>query len=215
MPLPRVDADTGALQHTLEHPDIVYDVSFSPDDGLLATAGADGFIRVWDFAAERLVMTFDNHHESDSESDILFSIQFGPDGSLIGVANADGTASIWNAHNEKEQAKTLTGHRGNVVAIAFDPSGTRVATAGFDGSARVWDVASGRETMQLAHRAPVNAVAFHPNLDQLITATADGMTHRYALGLDDLLVLSSARIMRPLTPVECARYLTDGQCPTD
>jgi WD40 repeat protein len=70
-------------------------VAFSPDGNLLATADADGTIRLWNLATGQAIgaplRTF-NRPSAGGVNGVAFS----PDGNLLATADADGTVRLWN-----------------------------------------------------------------------------------------------------------------------
>ncbi len=64
-------------------------VSFSPDGKLLATAGADKTVRLWDLATGKEVRKFVGHEKS------VTCVAFAPDGRSLVSGSADKTLRIW------------------------------------------------------------------------------------------------------------------------
>jgi WD40 repeat protein len=65
-------------------------VAFSPDASLLASASADGTLRLWDSRTGRQQATLTGH------TDWVGAVAFSPDASLLASASADGTLRLWN-----------------------------------------------------------------------------------------------------------------------
>jgi RNA polymerase sigma factor (sigma-70 family) len=65
-------------------------VAFSPDGRLLALAGVDQAVYVWDVATGKMLARFDGHQGSIS------AIAFSPDGSRLASGSTDTTALVWD-----------------------------------------------------------------------------------------------------------------------
>src|SRR5579859_2874461 len=158
-------------------PSTVSGVAFSPHGTLLASAGADGMVRLWNTATDRPV----GQPLRASASNGVAGVAFGPDGTMLASAGGDGYVRLWNLATDRLVGQPLRASASNGVAgVAFSPDGTVLASAGGDGTVRVWNLVTGRPggrtlqagTGQLGYG--VTGVAFSPDGTMLGSADGDG-----------------------------------------
>nr|WP_289782074.1 helix-turn-helix domain-containing protein [Streptomyces phaeoluteigriseus] len=152
------------------HTDGVDALAFSPASGLLATAGVDGNVRLWDLAVGTSAAGPLSGHEGP-----VRAIAFSPDGRRIASGGADETVRLWDPVAASLTGRPLIGHTGPVRCVAFSPDGQLVASAGDDATVRFWSPATGRPLGEplTGHHGPVTGVSFAPKGGLLSTTGMD------------------------------------------
>src|SRR5436190_1680797 len=175
---PTLDAQnavlTAASSHQLGAPlaagDSVLGVAYSPDGKTLASADADGTVRLWDVATHRTV-----GEPLAMGNVVVAAVAFSPDGKTLASASSDGTLRLWNVRSHQQLGRTFAGHVGPALAVAFSPNGKTLASAGFDKTVRLWSVASHHQLGPplTGHVCPVFGVAFSPDGKPLASGGTD------------------------------------------
>jgi WD40 repeat protein len=121
-------------------PPATQEAALSPTADVLAVAGADGAIRVWDLRTRTrtLALRTDLHRRTGHDAAAL-ALAFSPDGALLASAHVDGVVHLWDVAKGEEVPVRLR-HDEPVGALAFSPDGATLATGSLDANLRLWDV---------------------------------------------------------------------------
>jgi len=118
-------------------PQVVLAVALSRDGRLLATAGGDSRLRLWNVlgtGGPRAV------GDTLTAGAMLNSADFSPDGKLLASGDAVGEIRLWNTADPTHATlygTPVPGHAGAVSGLRFLPGGTLLST-GNDGTVRLW-----------------------------------------------------------------------------
>jgi WD40 repeat protein len=143
-------------------------VAFSPTGSSLASGDEEGFIKIWDAASGKEVLSWKAHAERVQD------LAFSPDGRQIASASHDNNVGLWDA-NTGMALRTLS-HTKEVWCVAFAPDGRSLASGAGDGCVKLWDVDSGGQKQTLRHTGEVNCLAY--SADGRLLASGDDHTLR-------------------------------------
>jgi WD40 repeat protein len=160
----------------------VKNVRFIPNSNLLATAGENGNLRIWNLNGEPVLPPI----KADNKGSIK-SLNLSPNGLLLATAGEDGTAKLWHLKGNQKKPVVFKGHGCSknqeqvsrkdcsVNSVWFHPDGKQLVTAGDDGTVRQWDLKGKQIRKEFqAHQEGVETVRINPNKKNLATAGKNG-----------------------------------------
>lgn len=161
---------------------------------ILAFAGDDYKIKVWNYKMHRCLFTLLGH------LDYIRTVQFHNEYPWIVSASDDQTIRIWNWQS-RTCISVLTGHNHYVMCASFHPKEDLVVSASLDQTVRVWDIGALRkktvspadDILRLSqmntdlfggvdavvkyvlegHDRGVNWASFHPSLPLIVSGADD------------------------------------------
>ena len=151
------------------------------DNRHLASAAADGVLKIWDLA------TFGEVRTIIGQSRATEALAVSPDGKRIASGADDGRVRLYDAGSGRE-VWSMEPLSAPVRTMAFSPDGRFLAVGSDDLRVRLWDLSGsvvaltpGNERPDRAartwdHKAPVWSLAFSPDGKLLITGSDDGTT---------------------------------------
>lgn len=148
---------------TWRHRGYVFDLAYSPDGTLLATAGSDGTIRFWRHGLEFAGMCLGQAAE-------IVNVAWSPDGTMLA---AMGTAKVWLWDVHSSQLISSLSPEFRPYSIAWSPAGTKLALGGSGRALLLWDVATGNRRILQGDADMIRWVAWSPDGKQLASAGLD------------------------------------------
>jgi WD40 repeat protein len=165
----------GALvdQGAFGEPPSTKEVALSPVSDVLAVAGADGGIRLWDLRSRTRTHVFRTPlHQRTGHDAAALALGFSPDGALLASGHIDGAVYLWDMSTGEGVPSRLR-HDGAVPTLAFSPDGATLATGSQDSNLRLWDVGAavaGDARRSLVRQpSPVSALAWGAGGEWILT----------------------------------------------
>ncbi len=147
------------------HVGAVTSATFSPTKQILATAGIDDRVRIWNFSGRKIA-------DWKALQQSVNMVSFSPDGKLLATAGRDGTVKFWNLLGKNIfQLKAI---EGSVTSISFSSEGKLFAAAGIDSNAAIWNLENLPKQILFSVKLPghnglVKSVNFSPSSNFLTT----------------------------------------------
>jgi WD40 repeat protein/serine/threonine protein kinase len=198
-------------------------VAFSPDGAILATAGADSRIVLWNATTGLERSAFFAH------KGVVNALAFSPDGNLLASGGDDRMVRIWSVQDARG-IFALGPHSNEVSCVAFSPDGRLVVSATKptslsetgpaisrfsgvteekwgNGQVKLWDINQAKSVLEfIGHRRAVLSVAFSPDGKTLATAGADATVRLW----DASTGVERFAFQRHLGPVYAVAFSPDG-----
>ncbi len=172
-----INLESGSVTRTLGgHLGPVNSVAIQGDR--IATAGAEGGVKVWDRVTGQGIIAFGHAGPNNQAIQPINKILFTGNGSLV-TASADKTLKAWTFEGNWSEQKPLGPHAFRVLALDFNADGTLLASGGGEpsrsGEIKLWEVGKGMlvRTLEGLHSDTVFGLRFSPDGSMLASAGAD------------------------------------------
>ena len=166
---------TGKREKTFTegHRDILYGAVFSPNGKIIATAGYDRLIQLWDITSGNPLRTLEGHNGP------VHDIAFSPDGTVLASAGGDSAVKLWLTKTG-QRLDTFGQPTGEQFVSTFSPDSQYVVAAGADKQIRLWQWISKTKPqinplilVRFAHEDEITALAISADGKRVASTSAD------------------------------------------
>ncbi|TQS41321.1 WD40 repeat domain-containing protein [Cryptosporangium phraense] len=160
---------------------VINGVSFAPDRQSVATASADGTVRLWNpYNGQQIGEPITTAPEGSEYKVAATAVQFSPNGKVLATLSDDGSVAFFDAesHERIRQADSPSTTVGTIGdELVYRPDGRVVATVSASGL-HMWDARTGK-TLKAAKTDSIGAFAFRPDGKMLACASIAGPVRLY------------------------------------
>ncbi|CAI8612364.1 unnamed protein product [Vicia faba] len=139
---------------------------FSSDGKLLASAGDDKKVVLWNMDTLRTESTPEEHKL------VITDVRFRPNSSQLATASCDKSVRLWDAANPTYCVQEYSGHSSAIMSLDFHPKKTDIfCFCDTENEIRYWNITSSSCTR--VSKGGSAKVRFQPRLGQLLAAASD------------------------------------------
>jgi WD40 repeat protein len=168
----------GKVEKSLATEAVIRAMTTTPDGKILAAAGEDGGIQLWDVAAAKAGAKL------TGSADWVLALAYSQDGQRLASGGYDGTVRLWEIPSGKKLLEipatpppppnSPAPPTNIVLALAFSPDSKQLAVGGTDMQIHLFNTSDGKLSRSIqGHTGSVTGLAFHPSGTVLASSSKD------------------------------------------
>jgi WD40 repeat protein/serine/threonine protein kinase len=150
---------------------IILRVAFSRDGELLAAAGIDGQVSVWDARTGKPVFDLVDAHKG-----MIRGLAFSSDNRYLVTGGQDDRVKVWDARTGEFKWDLPLHGPAVLVALTFSPDGHQLAASDQDQKIWVWNFETGNRTrLDSTDRLVIHGLEFSADGETLLSVSTEGV----------------------------------------
>ncbi|KAL9406993.1 hypothetical protein Peur_003965 [Populus x canadensis] len=150
---------------------------FSTDGKLLASAGHDKKVVLWNMETLQTECTQEEH------THIITDVRFRPNSTQLATSSFDTSVRLWDAAEPRYSLKTFTGHTSHVVSLDFHPKKNDLfCSCDGNNEIRFWNI--NQYSCTRISKGGTAQVRFQPRIGQLLAAASDNVVSIFDIESD-------------------------------
>ncbi|MCA0453181.1 MAG: protein kinase [Chloroflexi bacterium] len=160
----------GFLNFLTAHTDTIRALAYSPDGKILASAGRDLAIILWDTTTNQPI-----GEPLLGHTNYINNLAFSPDSQTLVSVSVDGTARRWDVTTAQQLGEPLSMGGAEIWSVAYNPDGASFATGNELGNVIVWNADDGAKITELqpVQADLIFALAYNPDGSLLASGSGD------------------------------------------
>ncbi|MEL7034993.1 MAG: NB-ARC domain-containing protein [Cyanobacteria bacterium J06592_8] len=162
---PNSSLSVGLNFHT--HQGIIWSLALSPDGKILATAGEDFTVKLWDLQTGECLKSFSHH------TNCVRTVAFSNSGKWLISGSEDCTIRLWDIE-AGTSVKILKGHQQQAWTLAIHPDDRYIVSGSDDLTLKIWDLQTGNCLKTIpGHHDWIRSVVWSPDGQYIASGSID------------------------------------------
>ncbi|MFT5527520.1 MAG: WD40 repeat protein [Pirellulaceae bacterium] len=169
---------------------VVSTVKLHPSGRIMASAGDDHLVRIWDLREATVI------HKLTGHTDWVRALSFSPDGNLLASGGNDRHIRVWNVETGRKLEIDLV-HPQAIAGILFNKTGDELVVIGFEKTARVYSTTEWKLLREIGCPCQdMRAISLSPDGKIMAAGGRNGIIRWWTTDMDNILLDRAAHRQR-------------------